>query len=77
MIKIQVLGSGCAKCDKVVEKLEDYVKDHNVQASVVKESDPKALMQYKVMKTPAIIIDEKLIHAGSIPTMSEIETWLT
>ena len=76
MFNIKVLGSGCAKCTKVAEKLEEYVKEHDIEAVVEKETSPEALIRYGVMKTPAVVINDKLVHGGSIPTSAEIDEWL-
>ena len=44
--------------------------------SLVKETNPEVIMDYKVMSTPAVVIDEKLVHWGSIPHRDMIESWL-
>ena len=76
MFTIQVLGSGCSKCAKVAEKLQAHIEESGIEASIVKETNPEALIRYGVMKTPAIVINDALVHCGSIPTSSEIEAWL-
>jgi small redox-active disulfide protein 2 len=76
MKMIQVLGSGCAKCKKAAELIEKVAVEQNVAVSVTKETDPQTIMAYGVMSTPAVVIDEVLIHSGSVPQESQIKTWL-
>lgn len=49
----------------------------SVEVEVKKESNPQTIMEYGVMSTPAVVIDERLVHAGSIPHTTQIKTWLT
>tara|TARA_R110001583_G_scaffold185233_1_gene345196 strand:+ start:1198 stop:1437 length:240 start_codon:yes stop_codon:yes gene_type:complete len=77
MKTIKVLGTGCAKCSKAAETIERIAAELNIEATVIKETDLQVMMQYGVMSTPAIVIDEQLVHSGSIPHRSDIEQWLT
>lgn len=76
MKTIKVLGSGCAKCVKTAELIEKIAAEMGIDVSVIKETNPEAIMGYGVMSTPAVVIDEKLVHSGSIPTKKDIITWL-
>ncbi len=76
MKNIKVLGSGCAKCVKTAELIEKIAEEMGIDVSVVKETNPEAIMGYGVMSTPAVIIDEKLVHSGTIPTKKDIINWL-
>lgn len=76
MKTIKVLGSGCAKCVKTAEMIEQIAAELDVEASVSKETSPEVIMGYGVMSTPAVVIDEQLVHSGSVPQRSEIEVWL-
>ncbi|WP_426415497.1 thioredoxin family protein [Aestuariirhabdus sp. LZHN29] len=76
MKTIKVLGSGCAKCNKTAETIERISKELNVEVGVIKEADPQVMMEYGVMSTPAVVVDGKLVHSGSIPHRSDIEQWL-
>ncbi|QMV14522.1 MULTISPECIES: thioredoxin family protein [Vibrio] len=76
MKNIKVLGSGCAKCTKTAEQIEKIAAELDVEANVTKETDPQTIMQYGVMSTPAVVIDEQLVHSGSIPQPAQIKTWL-
>lgn len=76
MKTFKVLGSGCSKCLKTAESIARIADELGVKVTVIKESDPAAIMGYGVMSTPAVVIDEVLMHSGSIPHRSEIEAWL-
>ncbi|HFB65156.1 MAG TPA: thioredoxin family protein [Aeromonadales bacterium] len=76
MKTIKVLGSGCTKCVKTAEFIEKVATEKGIDVSVVKETNPEAIMGYGVMSTPAVVIDEKLVHSGTIPTKQDIINWL-
>tara|TARA_R110002096_G_scaffold152824_6_gene316089 strand:- start:10688 stop:10924 length:237 start_codon:yes stop_codon:yes gene_type:complete len=76
MKQIKVLGSGCKKCVKTAELIEKVASEHEISVSVSKETSPQVIMSYGVMSTPAVVIDEILVHSGSVPELSEIKEWL-
>lgn len=76
MKEIKVLGTGCAKCVKTAESIENIAKELTVEVRVSKETNPEAIMGYGVMSTPAVVVDEELVHSGSIPHRDQIEAWL-
>lgn len=76
MKNILVLGSGCTKCTKTTEAIESLAKELNIAVTVTKETNPEVIMSYQVMTTPAVVIDDKLVHAGSIPNRDQITAWL-
>lgn len=76
MKTIKVLGSGCTKCSKTAELIEKLATELGVDVTVVKETDAQVIMGYGVMRTPAVVIDEELVHSGGIPTQSDVTAWL-
>jgi small redox-active disulfide protein 2 len=76
MKQIKVLGSGCTKCIKTAELIEKVANEQGVSVSVAKETDLQTIMAYGVMSTPAVVVDEKLVHSGSLPQISQIKEWL-
>lgn len=76
MKEIKVLGTGCAKCTKTVEVITKIANELNIDVHVIKETDLEVIMEYGVMTTPAVIIDEINVHSGSIPHREDIESWL-
>jgi small redox-active disulfide protein 2 len=72
-MKIKVLGTGCQKC-KVLEKMtRETVSDMGVTAEIEKVEDIVAIMGYGVMTTPALVIDEKVVLSGRLPTISDLK----
>jgi thiol-disulfide isomerase/thioredoxin len=76
MKNILVLGSGCTKCKKTAEVIEKIAAELDVKVSVTKETNPQVIMNYGVMSTPAVVVNEKLVHSGSIPNTANITSWL-
>ncbi len=76
MKNIKVLGSGCAKCSKTAASIEKIAGELGVAVTVSKETDPETIMNFGVMSTPAVVIDEQVVHSGSIPHRGDIESWL-
>ena len=77
MKQIKVLGSGCTKCTKTAELIDKLAQESGVHVNVTKETDPQVIMGYGVMSTPAVVIDEQLVHSGSIPHRDQVQAWLT
>jgi thiol-disulfide isomerase/thioredoxin len=76
MKTIKVLGSGCKKCQKTADSIAEIAAEKGCEINLIKETSPEAMMNYSVMSTPAVVIDEQLVHSGSIPHRSDIEAWL-
>ncbi len=76
MKEIKVLGSGCAKCVKTAEMISSVANEFDIRVNVMKETSPEALLKYGVMSTPAVVIDDVLMHSGSIPDRKLIQGWL-
>ena len=77
MKQIKVLGSGCTKCIKTAELISEVVNELGVDAEVLKETNPEAIMGYGVMRTPAVVIDEQVVHSGSMPEKAQVREWLS
>lgn len=77
MEQIKVLGSGCSRCINTAALINEVVAELGVAAQVSKETDVEVIMGYGVMRTPAVVIDEQVVHSGSIPTKAQITAWLS
>jgi small redox-active disulfide protein 2 len=76
MITIKVLGSGCANCKRLEQIARRAVKSMAVDAEVVKVTDYQEILDYDVLSTPGLVINEKVVSTGKIPTESEIITFM-
>ena len=76
-MKIQILGTGCPKCNKTYENAEQALKDLDMAADLEKVKDLKAIMDFGVMVTPALAIDGEVKVAGKIPSVDEIKRLIT
>ncbi len=72
-MNIKVLGMGCCNCVKLYENTQDAVKDLGIEANIEKVEDMAKIMEYGVMRTPALVINEKVIVQGRIPKKDEIK----
>lgn len=76
MLKIKILGSGCANCKKLEAVARDAASSSGVEADFEKVTDMKAILSYDILSTPALVINEKVMSSGRIPTKAEVERWL-
>lgn len=76
-MEIKVLGTGCAKCKSLEKVTRQAVKELNLDATVDKVEDIQKIMEYAVMRTPALVIDEKVVISGQLPKVSELKELLT
>ena len=76
MLIIKVLGIGCANCKRVEQIARKVVSDLAIDAQVIKVTDYDEMMNYAILKTPGLVINEKLVCSGRIPSFAEVNTWL-
>lgn len=69
---IKILGSGCANCKKVYTMAEKSVEELGISATLEKVEGLKDIVAYGVMKTPALVIDEKVVIMGRVPAYNEV-----
>ena len=75
-MKIEVLGSGCAKCMQLYDNVNKALAMSGQEAEVVKVQDIPSIIKYGVMSTPALVIDGKLQFSGKLATPEEIRGML-
>jgi small redox-active disulfide protein 2 len=73
---IKVLGGGCANCKKLEEHAKQAVQELGLDVTIEKVQDMKDILGYGVMKTPALVVDEKVKVMGRVPTAEEIKKYL-
>ncbi len=75
-MKVQILGTGCPKCERLAQMVETMTKELGTQAEVIKVSDINEIMSMGVMMTPALLIDGETKSAGRLPSPNELREWL-
>jgi small redox-active disulfide protein 2 len=76
MLTIKVLGSGCANCKRVEQIAKKVVDEMSLEAEIVKVTDYADIMAYNILSTPGLVVNEKVVSSGRIPTPAEVSTWL-
>ena len=77
MKELKVLGTGwCGNCGTTIALIEEVAKTKGVAVSLQKIEELREVMRYGVMSTPGVVIDGKVVHAGSVPSRAKIEQWL-
>lgn len=69
---IKILGSGCSRCNKLFNKVNEVVKNNNINAEVIKTEDINEIMKYGIMMTPGLVINEKLVCSVNVPSEKDI-----
>jgi small redox-active disulfide protein 2 len=77
MLTIKVLGSGCANCKRLEQLTRKVIDELGVEAEVIKVTDPLKYVDYGVMATPGLVINEKTVSSGRIPSMAEVTSFVT
>ena len=77
MLTIKVLGPGCSNCQKLAYLTERAVTHLAIEAQIEKVTDFAEIMKYPILSTPGLVINEKLVASGRIPSEAEITTFLT
>ena len=74
---IKVLGTGCARCKALDKVTRKALEELQLNVVVEKVEDIQKIMEYAVMRTPALVIDEKVVMTGQVPKISELKELLT
>lgn len=76
-MEIKVLGTGCAKCNKLEELVKEVIKEAGINAQITKVSDISEIAKAGVMLTPALIINNKVKVSGKLPAKAELTKMVT
>jgi len=76
MKHFKILGSGCKNCVNTADLVTRKAKELGIEVEIEKITDMAEIMGYGVMSTPGVVIDEKLVHAGGMPTPQQVEEWV-
>ena len=75
-MKIEVLGMGCANCNKLYQNAIEAVKLSGKEIEVTKVEDIKVIMRYGVLSVPVLVIDGSVKAAGKVPKAEQIKEWI-
>jgi small redox-active disulfide protein 2 len=75
-MKIKILGTGCAKCHQLEQTAKQVVKELAVNASIEEVKDLKKIMEYPILTTPGLVVNEELVCSGRIPSKSEVTRFI-
>ena len=74
---IKVLGPGCTNCKTLERRTHEALTELHLDASVEKVEDLDRIVSYGVMRTPGLVIDERVVHQGGVPPVSRIKELIT
>ena len=77
LLTVKILGSGCANCKRLEAITRQVIDQMGVEAEVVKVTEFSDIMAYNIMSTPGLVLNEKLVSAGRIPSAAEITALVT
>lgn len=75
-MEFKVLGSGCCKCKTTYNVIEKVIKENNLDVKLTKVDDIMEMMNYNIMTTPAVVVDEVVKMKGQVPTESDVKKLL-
>ena len=75
-INLKILGTGCSKCKTLEKVTSEVVKEYNMDAEIQKVEDIMQIMNYHIMSTPALVVNEKVVFSGRVPSKSEIKSYI-
>lgn len=76
MLKIKILGSGCPNCKRLEQETRKAVSNLAIEAEFEKVTDYQKIMEYDILSTPGLVINEKVVSSGKIPSQSELVSFL-
>jgi len=74
---IKVLGKGCSNCKNTIALIQQVAQAKGVAVTLSKVEDMQDIVSYGVMSTPGVVVDDKVVHAGGVPSRDKIEQWFT
>ena len=75
-MKIKVLGPGCARCHQLEQTVKEVVRELGIDIDIEYVKDIKKIMDYPILTTPGLVIDEKLVCSGRVPTRAEVTKFI-
>lgn len=75
-MKVKILGTSCARCNTLEQKVRKLIESHQLKADVQKISDISEMISYGIVRTPGLVINERLVSNGIIPKDEQLLHWL-
>ncbi|MCK7582194.1 MAG: thioredoxin family protein [Chromatiales bacterium] len=75
MKHVKILGAGCRNCQTTLNLIEEVARAQSVEIELEKVDQIQDIMQYRLMATPGVVIDEEVVHSGGVPDRKKIERW--
>ncbi len=76
MMRVKVLGAGCANCKNTVALVQAVAREKGVAIEVEKVEDLRDIVAYGIMSTPGVVINDAVVHAGGVPSREKVEGWM-
>lgn len=76
-MNIKILGIGCAKCNELERLTKEVIKEFSIDATIIEVKDMKLIMKYPILATPGLVINEKLVVSGKVPSKGELTSYIT
>jgi len=76
-MKIKILGPGCARCHQLEQTTKEVVRELAIDASIEEVKDVKKIIEYPILTTPGLVINEELVSSGRVLTKAEVTSFIT
>lgn len=76
MKEIKVLGTGCSKCKLTMKVIEEVAAQKGVEINLQNVEELRDIVAFRVLATPGVVIDGKVVHVGSVPSRDLVASWL-
>ncbi|MFC2022151.1 thioredoxin family protein [Chloroflexota bacterium] len=76
-MRIKILGPGCARCHQVEQTTKEVVKELGIDATIEAVKEVKKIIEYPILQTPGLVLNEELVCSGRVPTKAEVTTFIT
>ena len=75
MKHVKILGTGCRNCQTTLSLVEEVARVQGVEIELEKVDQIQDIMQYRLMATPGVVIDDEVVHSGGVPNRKKVESW--
>lgn len=75
MFTVKVLGPGCKNCLTTYKLIEQVAEENGISITLDKIEDMSQIMSYGIMSTPGVVVNDKIAHAGGVPSKKVILSW--